>query len=180
MIVDILIGIAALIAIILIAALFISKKYRVESAITIKRNKQEVFDYIRYLKNQDFYSKWVMSDPAKKTDFRGTDGSVGFVYAWDSENKRAGKGEQEIVNIEENRNVDVEIRFERPFQGIAQTRMTTVSLPEDLTKVSWSMEGEQKYPMNLMNLFMGKMLVKDMDTSLTNLKHILETKPSLS
>jgi hypothetical protein len=174
MIINILIGIAALIALILIVALFVSRKYRVQSDVVIRRNKEDVFDYIRYLKNQDFYSKWVMSDPHKKTEFRGTDGSVGFVYVWDSENKSAGKGEQEIVNIDKDQNVDVEIRFEKPFEGIAQTRMSTEGISEGQTKVSWSMEGEQKYPMNLMNLFMGKMLVKDMDTSLTNLKNILE------
>ncbi len=174
MIINILIGIAALIALILFVALFVSRKYRVESDVVIKRNKGEVFDYIRYLKNQDFYSKWVMSDPHKKTEFRGTDGSTGFVYAWDSENKSAGKGEQEIVNIDEDQNVDVEIRFEKPFEGIAQTRMNTEGVSEGQTKVSWSMEGEQKYPMNLMNLFMGKMLVRDLNTSLINLKNILE------
>jgi hypothetical protein len=32
---------------------------------------------------------------------RGTDGTVGFVYGWDSKNKNAGKGEQEIMNITE-------------------------------------------------------------------------------
>jgi len=176
MIVNILIGIATLMALLLIAALFVSNKYRVESEIVIKRHKREVFDYIRHLKNQDFYSKWVMSDPHKKTEFRGTDGTVGFVYAWDSENKSAGKGEQEIVNIDEDQNVDIEIRFEKPFEGIAQTRMSTEGISEEQTRVSWSMEGEQKYPMNLITLFMKKMLAKDMDTSLRNLKSNLENR----
>jgi uncharacterized protein YndB with AHSA1/START domain len=176
MIVNILSGIAALIGLALIAALFIKKKYHVESSVLIQRDKDDVFDYIRYLKNQDFYSKWVMSDPNKKTEFRGIDGSVGFVYAWDSENKSAGKGEQEIVSIDENRNIDVEIRFEKPFEAVSQTRMSTEETSDGKTRVTWSMDGEQKYPMNLMNLFIGGMLVKDMDTSLNNLKNILEKK----
>jgi hypothetical protein len=178
MIVNILLGIAAVLVLILVAALFVSKTYHVESEVLIERDNDEVFDYIRYLRNQDFYSKWVMSDPDKKTDFRGTDGSVGFVYAWDSENKSAGKGEQEIINIDEGRNVDIEIRFEKPFEGVAQTRLSTQSTSADQTRVNWSMEGEQKYPMNLMTLFMKKMLVKDMDTSLSTLKKIMEKKYS--
>ncbi|MEJ7694564.1 SRPBCC family protein [Daejeonella sp.] len=176
MIVNILIGIAAVVVLVLVAALFVSKTYRVESEVLIHRNKEEVFDYIRYLRNQDFYSKWVMSDPDKKTEFRGKDGSVGFVYAWDSENKSAGKGEQEIVNVDEGQSVDIEIRFEKPFEGVAQTRMNTENVSGDQTRLNWSMEGVQKYPMNLMTLFMKKMLVKDMDTSLANLKRILEKK----
>ncbi len=180
MVVNILIGIAAVIVLLLIAALFVSKKYRVESEVLINRDKHDVFEYIRYLKNQDFYSKWVMSDPHKKTAFRGNDGSAGFVYAWDSENKSAGKGEQEIVNIDEGHNIDIEIRFEEPFKGVAQTRLNTESVSGDKTRVNWSMEGEQKYPMNLMTLFMKQMLVKDMDTSLATLKGIMEKKYTTS
>ncbi len=178
MIVNILLGIAALIAVILFAALFVSKTYRVETEVLINRGKYDVFDYIKYLRNQDFYSKWVMSDPDKKTEFRGKDGTVGFVYAWDSGNKRAGKGEQEIVNIDEGEKVDVEIRFEKPFEGVSQTCMSTQSLTETETKVTWSMQGKQQYPMNLMTLFMKQMLVKDMNVSLANLKKIMEKKYS--
>jgi hypothetical protein len=174
MIATILIVIAALIAAILLAALFISKTYSIVRDIIILNNKREIFNYIRYLKNQDLYSKWVMTDPVMKKDFRGTDGTVGFVYAWDSENKSAGKGEQQIIDIQEDQSIDAEIRFEKPFVGIANTRISTETISEDHTKVTWSMKGEQKYPMNLMNLFIDKMLGKDLDISLKNLKNILE------
>jgi hypothetical protein len=36
------------------------------------------------------------------------------------------------------------------------------------------MSGTSAYPMNLMNLFMGGVLGKDLEISLTNLKNILE------
>ncbi len=143
MIVNILIGIAALMAIILIAALLVSKKYSIKRDIVILKDKQEVFEYIRYLENQEAYSKWVMTDPGMKKELRGTDGSVGFVYAWDSKNKSAGKGEQEITGIREGQDIDAEIRFEKPFQGIAHTRMSTETIPEGHTKVIWSMNGVQ-------------------------------------
>lgn len=176
MISTILIGIAALFVFILAVALFVSKKYRIQRDVVVLQNKTEVFDYIRFLKNQDFYSKWVMSDPDKRTDFRGTDGTPGFVYAWDSDNKRAGKGEQEIISIDPENRVDIEIRFEKPFKGTAQTLMTTEDLPEGRTRVTWSMEGQQKYPMNLMNLFTDKMLGTDMEISLNKLKQNLESR----
>jgi hypothetical protein len=83
-----------IIAIPLIIALFIKNEYAVEREAIINQPKQEVFTFVRYLKNQDFYNKWVMIDPAIKKDFRGNDGSVGFVYAWNSE--KTGQGEQEI------------------------------------------------------------------------------------
>jgi len=87
----ILIGIGCLIALLLIVALFIKNDYSVEREITINKPRQEVFDYVKLLKNQDHYSKWVMTDPGMKKDFTGTDGTVGFVYAWDSQKKKPEK-----------------------------------------------------------------------------------------
>src|SRR6478736_3566872 len=79
----------------LVIALFVKREYDVERAVTINKPKEEVFNYVKYLKNQDNYSKWIQIDPNLKKSFRGTDGTVGFVYAWDG-NNQAGKGEQEI------------------------------------------------------------------------------------
>jgi hypothetical protein len=168
--------IAIIIAIPLITALFIRKEYTIEREITIAKPKQEVFNYVRYLKNQDNYNKWVMIDPNMKKDFKGTDGTVGFVYAWDSNDKSAGKGEQEIKKIIEGERIDVEIRFEKPFEGVAVAPIRTESLSGDQAKVRWGMTGRSKYPMNLMNLFMDNMLGKDLEASLVTLKGILEKK----
>jgi hypothetical protein len=169
----ILIVIAILIAIPLLIALFVKKEYAIEREVIVTKPKQEVFNYVKYLKNQDNYSKWVRTDPNMKKQFRGTDGNVGFVYAWDG-NKDAGKGEQEIKNITEGERVDVEIRFEKPFEGIAYAPIITEAISENQTKVKWALKGESKYPLNIMNLFMDNMLGKDLEVSLTALKSILE------
>ena len=169
----IIIGVAILIAVVLIIALFIKNEYSIEREIAINRPKQQVFDYVRYLKNQDDYSKWVMEDPNMRKDFKGVDGQVGFVYAWDG-NDKAGKGEQEIKKIAVGDNVDIEIRFIKPFEGIAQTNISTESLAENKTKVKWVMNGRSSYPMNLTNLFIDNILGKDLALSLNSLKAILE------
>jgi hypothetical protein len=166
--------IALLIVLLLIVALFVRKEYTIEREITINKPTREVFDYVKYLKNQDHYSKWVRTDPNMKKVFRGMDGTVGFVYAWDSTNKNAGKGEQEIKKITEGKEVDVEVRFERPFEGIAKTPIKTESISANQTRVRWGMEGKSKYPMNLMNLFLLDLLGKDLEVSLADLKKILE------
>ena len=166
--------IAIIIAIPLIAALFIRKDFNIEREITINKPTPVVFSYLSHLKNQDNFSKWVMTDPGMKRDFKGTDGTVGFVYAWDSKMQQAGKGEQEIMNIKNNELVDVEVRFEKPFKNVAKTPFITEALSATQTKVRWGMQGKNKYPINVMNLFMGNMLGKDIETSLVNLKSILE------
>ena len=63
----------------------------------------------------------------------------------------------------------MEIRFIRPFAGIAHAEMTTESLSDDQTKASWSTSSTMKYPLNIMLPMIVKMLEKDMDTSLTTL-----------
>lgn len=169
----ILLGILTLIGLVLIIALFIKKQYTVERAITINKPNGEVFDYVRFLKNQDHYNKWVMKDPNMKKEFKGTDGTVGFVYAWDG-NDQAGKGEQEIVKITEGNTLDLELRFIKPFEGIAHAQLTTKPESEGQTLVTWTMAGESKYPMNITNLFINSVLGKDLEASLLNLKHNLE------
>jgi len=168
----ILLVIGALIAIVLIAPLFVKNEYSIKRDIVINKPKQEVFSYVKLLRNQDHYSKWLLLDPGMQKDFRGEDGTVGFVYAWESE--EAGKGEQEIKGITEGERLDLEIRFVKPFESIAKTPMITEGVSENQTKVTWGMEGESPYPFNLMNLFMEGMLGKDLETSLATLKENLE------
>ena len=172
-IVIILIILACIVALVLIVASLTKKIYTVRTNIVINAPTQKVFDYIKYLKNQDYYNKWVMTDPNMKKEFTGTDGTKGFIYAWDG-NKKAGSGAQEITVINEGKNMESEVRFVRPYEGVANMNMITTSLSASQTKIDWSSTGKIKYPMNIMISYIEKMLVKDMDTSLLLLKNILE------
>jgi uncharacterized protein YndB with AHSA1/START domain len=162
-----------IIALLLVIALFMTRNYKTYREIVILAPRQKVFDYLKQLKNQDNFNKWIMIDPEMKKEFRGTDGTVGFVYAWNG-NKEGGEGEQEIKAVSEGKNIEMEIRFVRPFAGIAYAEMTTQSLSDDQTKATWSTASTMKYPLNLMLPLIVKMLEKDMGTSLTTLKNILE------
>ncbi|MCF2505956.1 SRPBCC family protein [Dyadobacter sp. CY107] len=166
--------IVGIIVLLLVVALFVKKEYKVRREITINRSKGTVYDYIRFLKNQDNYSKWVMADPGMKKAYAGIDGAVGFKYAWDSKDKNVGEGEQEIISLTEDEKVNIEVRFVRPFEGIGVAEMTTTPVTSDQTKVSWGMKGVSKYPMNITNLFIDGILGKDLEISLNNLKNILE------
>ncbi len=52
--------------------------------------------------------------------------------------------------------------------------METESLSDNQTKVNWSNAGTLKYPVNIMIPMMEKHVMKDMDSSLSTLKNILE------
>ena len=165
---------AVLMTVPLIIALFVPKAYTVQREIVINKPKQDVFNYVKMLKNQDKYNKWLLADPNLPQDFRGTDGTVGFVVAWDSKIKSVGKGEQEIRKVVEGELLGCEIRFEKPFKGIANTTMTTEDAGPNQTKIKWVFAGSTPYPMNMMNLVVDKMLGGDLAISLGNLKAILE------
>ncbi|MFA5328739.1 MAG: SRPBCC family protein [Prolixibacteraceae bacterium] len=174
--ITILIAVIALVILVLIVAVFLKKDYSVVREITVTVPKQEVFDYIKFLKNQDNFSKWALMDPAMKKSFTGTDGTVGFISAWESADRNVGKGEQEIRKIVAGERIDFELRFIKPFAGIANAFMTTESLTENLTKIRWGFDSKMNYPMNLMLLFMkmDKMIGNDFESGLTKLKNILE------
>lgn len=170
----ILLVIIIIVVILLVVALFIKKDYAVEKEVTINKPKEEVFGYVKHLKNQDKYNKWVMMDPNVKRNYTGADGTVGFVSTWDSDNKDVGKGEQEIKKIDEGKRIDLEVRFEKPFKNTANVYMATEALSENQTRLKWVMEGKNSYPLNLMNLFVPGILGKDLQTSLATLKGVLE------
>jgi hypothetical protein len=166
----------AIIAIALILALFIKKDYVVTREVVINKPKQEVFKYIKFLKNQDTYSKWAAMDADMIKTYSGIDGTVGFVSAWDSKKDSVGKGEQTIKKITEGESVDYLLHFIKPYNDVADATMATTAIAPSQTKVTWAIKGKMPYPMNLMQLFMNmdKMIGGDLAIGLANLKSILE------
>ena len=147
-VITILLVVAGIIALLLSIALFIKKEHYVKREIIINVPRQKVFDYVKLLKNQDKFNKHAMASPDRKREYKGTDGTVGFIYAWKG-NKNAGEGEKEIKNIIEGQKIEMEIRFVKPMVTSANIILETASLSDDQTKVSWSNAGTLKYPVNI-------------------------------
>jgi len=173
-VIKIFIGLGVIIAAPLVVALFMKTQFTVEREVLINRPKQEVFNYVKHLKNQEHYTKWAAIDPKMKTTYRGSDGTVGFVSVWESDNMEVGKSEQEIKRIIEGERIDVEIRFKQPFQSTDPAYTTTESVGASQTKVTSGYTGKMRYPTNLMIFHFRHRIGKDMETNLANLKGILE------
>ena len=173
-IITILLVAAGIIALLLIIALFMKSEQYVNREIIINAPRQKVFDFLKLLKNQDQFNKWATADKKnRKEEFKGTDGTVGFIYAW-SGDKSAGQGEKEIKNIIEGKKIETEIRFVKPMRVTAAVIFETESLSDDQTKVNLINTGALKYPMNIFVPMAEKKFPKDMDESLSTLKKILE------
>ncbi|MGY4537954.1 uncharacterized protein YndB with AHSA1/START domain [Mucilaginibacter sp. UYNi724] len=167
---------SGIIVVVLILAAVAPKGYNIQRSIIINKPRQLVFDYVKYLRNQDHYSKWVMTDPNKRMTYTGTDGTEGYNAAWDSDMKQAGKGNQTIEKIVDGERVDIRVVFIKPFAGVADTYIATQEVTADTTTVKWAFTSKMPFPMNAMLLFinMEKMLGNDMEESLNNLKRVLE------
>ncbi|MBF7093474.1 SRPBCC family protein [Flavobacterium sp. ALJ2] len=174
----IILAILSIVILALIVALFLPNEYHVEREISINKPKDSVFNYVKYLKNQDNFSVWAKLDPAMKKTFTGTDGTVGAIASWDSTDKNVGKGEQEIKKIVPGERLEFELRFKVPFESTDMAYMTTEAISPTQTKVKWGFDGRSPYPMNLMLAFMNmdQMLGEQLETGLQNLKVIQEGK----
>ena len=168
--VKILIALAIIIAIPLIAALFISRDFNASGEIVIQKPRQEVFEYIRFVKNQDNFGVWQLADPEMKTTSAGMDGTPGFVYSWES--KVSGNGSQEIIRIIENELVEtrLDFGFGEPATGFFELK----EAGENQTSVTWGVKGKTPYPWNVFGLFMD--MSSDFQEGLANLKTILENQ----
>src|ERR1700761_7097312 len=111
----ILIILLAIVTLILLLSLIMPKKHFVQRETTVNSPQPKVFDFIKYLENQELFNTNVMTDAGREKTFSGTDGTVGYVYAWKG-NKDAGEGEKEIIAIEEGKSVEMEIRFTKPMK----------------------------------------------------------------
>jgi hypothetical protein len=147
---------------------------KIEKSIAIKKPSGEVFNYLKLTKNQDNFSVWNMTDPKMNKNYKGTDGTVGFVYAWDSTNKNVGAGEQEITGIVNGKYIEYVIRFFRPMQNTGKSRFEINNGGEENTIVTWIFESPSKFPMSLFAPLFKIMLGKDISKGLVNLKSILE------
>lgn len=169
-----LIVVAGLIAVPLIAAALMSKTFVVERSVTIQRPRDEVFTYLRHLRNHERFNKWSLLDPATRFSYRGEDGTEGSVMAWKSDDQNVGIGEQEITKLVEGERIDVEIRFTKPFVSTDPAYITTKAVGDDATRVTNVYLGKIPYPVNLICFAIAEKIGGDMQESLDNLKRLLE------
>ena len=164
-----------IVAIIVMLAFLAPKRYEVSRSVIIDRPHSGVFEYLKYIKNQDHWSPWKKKDPNIKQEYFGIDGEVGFIAKWEG-NSDVGSGEQEIVEIVQNDRIEVELRFIRPWKSTSHAITKVENLGKMQTKVTWGFLGENKFPVNIFMLFynMDKAAGKDFEEGLNSLKALLE------
>ena len=99
-------------------------------------------------------------------------GQIGDKYCWEG-NEESGSGCQEITALVPNQKQSTKMIFYKPFESEATSDL--ILIPEgSATKVTWTMDCELDYPMNLMKLFMDSQMGKSYDSGLNALKALAE------
>jgi hypothetical protein len=110
-----------------------------------------------------------------KRTFSGAESGKGAVYAWEG-NKNVGSGRMEMLEVSAPSKILIKLDFFSPFEAHNTAEFTM--LPQgDATNVSWRMHGPAPFLARIMHLFINidKMVGKDFETGLANLKRLTET-----
>ena len=171
--------ILALVAIILIAALFVSRDFKYEISTQINAPQEVVWENVNSLADLNAWGPWAEYDPAMKMSQSGVDGTVGAIWSWESDHERVGSGKQTITRIDAPNEIDLELKFYTPYESEA-AEYIILKPNNNGTEVVWGFTSEMPYPFNLMQLFMDidEAIRTDFNRGLSNLKSMSEHQAS--
>lgn len=170
----VLIGIAALVAVLLIVIAAQPADYRVERSLSMKAPPKTVFATVADFNTFEKWSPWAHLDPAMKKEIKGE--GKGATYYW-SGTDEVGEGRMTITNLVEPNKIDISLEFMRPFASTAETGWVIAAEGEG-SKVTWWMTGHKNFMSKAFGLVMDmeEMIGKDYDKGLASLKTIVEAK----
>lgn len=166
----IIIGVIVFIAV--MAMFVIGKKYHFETSMLLNAPIEKVYAQASSSQKFNQWNPWMDLDPSLQLNYSGTQGQVGDEYCWEG-NDNVGKGCHVITGLIPNQKVETKMMFKIPFESDATSDIFLTKEGEK-TKITWSMDCELDYPMNLMKLFMDSQMEKSYSKGLNKLKAIVE------
>ena len=170
----------AIIAVVLIAAILgyamtVPDNFRVQRTTSIKAPPEKIFPLINDFHRWGSWSPWEKMDPEMKRTYSGAASGKGAAYAWQG-NSKVGEGRMEIADTSPPSKVTIKLDFMKPFEA-HNTAEFTLEPKGDSTNVTWAMYGPSQYMAKVIGVFvsMDKMIGKDFETGLANLKTVAET-----
>jgi Polyketide cyclase / dehydrase and lipid transport len=166
------------IAILLIAFLVIASlrpsTFSLSRSADIKASPENIFPHLNDFKNWGAWSPWEKMDPDLKRSFSGAASGKGAYYSWVG-NKKVGEGNMEITRSVPSSNIELNLSFLKPFKASNVTEFKIIP-NGNMTTVNWEMRGPLNLFMKVMHMFMNmdKMVGKDFEAGLANLKSIVE------
>lgn len=169
MLTQILLVVAALIAVFLVVAALQASAFRIVRTAVIPAPPAVVFSQVNNFHNWEKWSPWAKLDPSMKLTIDGAPAGPGAKYAWTGNNK-VGEGRMAITESRPNELIVIKLEFLRPFAASNTTEF--VFRPEvGSTHLTWAMTGEKNFMSKAFGLVMNmdKMIGKDFEKGLAQL-----------
>jgi hypothetical protein len=173
-IVYILIGIAALIAIFCVVVAMQPAEFRITRSATMAAPTSTVFAQVNDFHNWVAWSPWEKLDPALKRNYQGQPMGTGAVYSWVG-NKQVGEGRMTITESRPNEFIRLQLEFLKPFVATNTTEFT-FQPQGNQTLMTWDMAGKNNCLFKAFGLLfnMQKIVGKQFEEGLSNLKAVVE------
>ncbi len=151
------------------------KDYDVSRTVVINNSREDIFNFVRKLRNQPHWIPYFKRDPDAVKKYKGEDGKLGASFYWKG-NSKAGEGIQRIVKTKYGRILETKILFVKPIKVNALTYIGVKEIEPEKTKMVWGVRGHLGFPLTIISLIYSpeKALGKDFEQGLKNLKHIME------
>ena len=163
-------------AVLVLVALIATRpdQFRVARSTTIAATPEVVFALVNDFHQWARWSPWEKLDPQMQKTFAGATSGVGASLHW-SGNKKAGEGRMTITESKPVERVVTALQFIRPFaaNNVAEFALARAG---GGAAVDWSMSGRNNFMLKAFGLFtdMDKMIGKDFEEGLANLKRVAE------
>jgi hypothetical protein len=170
-------GAAVLVAALLITVAARPGAFCIERSIVIGAPPGAAFAHVDDFHAWRAWSPWEKVDPLMKRTFEGPAAGPGARYAW-AGNRRVGEGRMTIEKSEPPSLVSIRLEFVKPWAA-TNTTTFTFAPTEGGTRVTWAMDGQNRFLMKCASLFMNmdEMIGKDFEKGLNALKQLSEALP---
>jgi hypothetical protein len=173
MIIPILIGVIAVIAILLLIVALRPAEFRVERSATLSAPAAALFEQVNDHHKFSMWNPFMKLDPNVKTTYSGPEAGVGATCSWDG-NKKIGAGSATIIESKPDELVRERMDWKRPMEGTSTVEFT-FKPAGDKTVVAWAMYGKNGFMGKLVSLFMDceKMVGPQFEQGLADLGKVV-------
>lgn len=142
-------------------------KTHVKKSIVIDAPAHRVFSIVNDFHHWSIWSPWLVAEPEARVKVR----EDGKFYEW--EGNRTGAGEMSIVNEEQDKFVDCDLTFLKPWKSTAKVKFI-LQADGQKTGVSWTMDSSLPFFLFWMKKSMEAFIGADFDRGLKMLKEYVE------
>jgi uncharacterized protein YndB with AHSA1/START domain len=164
----VIVAIVVLVAALVVIGYLLPSDYVVRRSIVIHAPPEKIYPLVATPKRWADWSVWTRRDPAMKITYFGPESGAGAGWQWDS--KTEGQGKMTLTKADPKDGMAYDLYF--PEYDSTSSGVMAFTPDADGTRVTWTNEGSMGANpfMHFMGLAMDRMVGKDFEGGLANLK----------